>query len=239
MTLDTAVLSHAYSHTGSIEENAPGHRAATGALRRSRANPIPIRLALATDDLEAIYRFRYQIYVEEMNRRQFHADHAAKRIEDPLDYNGYNFAAFKEDEVVGVVRVNFPRTSNIEYYESFMDMCSAGPFHPSATSMCTRLMVAPRLRRTSLAMRLAQASYEFGLRNQIRYNFIDCDDHLIGFFTRLGYVLHRRAEHPEYGMGNVMRLDMLDRANLVRQRSPFLAVLDPGGSSHRVAPWLH
>src|SRR5260370_12053413 len=110
-------------------------------------------------------------------------------------------------------------------------MCSAGPFHPRARSMCTRLMVVPRLRRTSLAMRLAQASYAFGLRNQIRYNFIDCDDHLVGFFTRLGYRFQRRAEHPEYGMGNVMRLDMLDRANLVRQRSPFLAVLDPGGSS--------
>jgi len=87
-------------------------------------------------------------------------------------------------------------------------------------------MVAPRLRRTSLAMRLAQVSYEFCLCHQIRYNFIDCDDHLIRFFTRLGYMIRRRAEHPEYGMGTVMRLDLLDRARLGQTRSPFLAILD-------------
>jgi len=75
-------------------------------------------------------------------------------------------------------------------------------------------------------MRLAQVSYSFGLRNKIRYNFVDCDDHLIGFFQRLGYIFHRRAEHPEYGMGNVMRLDLLDRTRMAQTRSPFVAILD-------------
>src|SRR5712691_857618 len=115
MTLDT-MLSPAGSYADSIEENASKHRAAS---RLSRAQSIPIRLVSDPDELEAIYRFRYRIYVEEMNRRQFHADHFARRIEDPLDHSGYNFAAFQDDEVVGVLRGNFPRTSNIEYYETF------------------------------------------------------------------------------------------------------------------------
>ncbi len=238
MTID-AVLSPAHSYGGNIAENVSRNRAVADQSGLARSRSTPIRLASEPDELEAIYQFRYQVYVEEMKRYQFHADHSAKKIEDPLDRGAANFAAFQDDEVVGTVRINFPRTSSIEYYEAFMDMCSAGCFHPGATSICTRLMVAPRLRRTSLAMRLTQASYEFGLRNQIRFNFIDCDDHLIGFFVRLGYVLHRRAEHPEYGMGNVMRLDLLDRARLARQRSPFLAILDQGGALREVAPRLN
>jgi predicted GNAT family N-acyltransferase len=238
MTIDAA-LSPARAYGRSIGENASRYRAVVDRSGLAHTRSTPIRLASEPDDLEAIYQFRYRVYVEEMRRHQFHADHSAKRIEDPLDRGAANFAAFQDDEVVGTVRVNFPRTSSIEYYEAFMDMCSAGCFHPSATSICTRLMVAPRLRGTSLAMRLTQASYEFGLRNQIRYNFIDCEDHLIGFFVRLGYILHRRAEHPEYGMGNVMRLDLLDRARLVRQRSPFLAILDRRSAVREAAPRLN
>ena len=237
MTVDT-MLPPAPTYRGSTEENASRFRAAVVGSRRRRAK-LPIRLASTADELAAIYQFRYQVYVEEMNRDQFHADHLGKKIEDSLDCGGCNFAAFDNDEVVGIVRVNFPSKSSIGYYENFMDMCSAGCFHPSATSLCTRLMVAPHWRGTSLATRLAQASYEFGLRNHIRYNFIDCDDRLIGFFVRLGYIFHRRAEHPEYGMGNVMRLDLLDRARLVRQRSPFLAILDPGSNLAGAAPSLN
>ncbi len=195
-------------------------------LRHRRGQIIPIRLASGTTELESIYRFRYQIYVEEMNRGQIHADHLKKLIEDPLGSGGYNFAAFRENEVVGVLRVNFPRSSNVGYYENFLDMRSVGELHPHVTSICTGLMVAQRFRNSSLAMRLAQASYQFGLCNHIRFNFLDCDDHLIGFFTRLGYIFSRHAEHPEYGLGNVMRLDLLDLVHLTKVRSPFLAIFD-------------
>jgi GNAT superfamily N-acetyltransferase len=238
MTSDTAVSS-AYHRHGSIQESASIYRSVPPQSWQSRRKSFPIRLVSAADDLAAIYQFRYEIYVDEMNRRQFHADHLARKIEDPLDRGACNFAAYQDDEVVGVVRVNFPSMSNVEYYETFMDMHSAGRFHPSATSMCTRLMVAPRLRGTSLATRLAQATYEFCLRQQIRFNFIDCDDRMVGFFARLGYIFHRRAEHPEYGMGTVMRLDLLDRARLVLQRSPFLAILDQSSALLGVAASLN
>ena len=207
-------------------EDATRYAALGGAAGLPHSKSIPIRRAAAAEELDALYQFRYLVYVEEMNRLQFYADHSTRRIEDPLDRGGYNFGAFDGDEVVGAVRVNFPRTSNIAYYETLLDLRSVDHFHPNATSICTRLMVASRLRRTSLAMRLAQVSYRFCLRNKIRYNFMDCDDYLTRFFVRLGYIFHRRAEHPEYGIGNVMRLDLLDRARLAQTRSPFLAILD-------------
>ncbi len=191
-----------------------------------RANAITIQLASTRDHLEDIFRFRYSVYVEEMDLPQSDADHDARRIEDVFDRDAYNFAAFQDEEVVGAIRVHFSRSSDIGYYDEFFDMGSVGHFHPQATSMCTRLMVAPRLRGTALAVRLAQVSYDFGLRNQIRFNFLDCYEQLTGFFSRLGYRIHRQADHPEYGSGNVMRLDLLDREHLIQMRSPFLPILD-------------
>ena len=195
-------------------------------------------MALTSAELNAIYHFRYSIHVKEITPTQYYADHINRVIQDPFDHGAYNFAAFEDDKVVGVLRVNFSRTSNVSYYENFLNMKSVGPFHPRATSICTRLMVAPRLRGTSLALRLCQAGYEFGLRHEIRYNFLDCNDHLTRFFERLGYRFQERAEHPEYGIGNVMRLDLLDRPHLAQIRSPFLAVLNSANALGESAPGI-
>lgn len=190
---------------------------------------IPIRLASTANELEAIYRFRYAIYTQDANLPQVYADGVKQTIEDPFDRCAYNFAAFKCNEVVGALRVNFSRDSDLDYYEKFLKMHSVGFYHPGATSICTRLMVAPQFRGSSVALRLAKASYAFALRHQIRYNFVDCSDRMIRFFERLGYVHQGCAEHPEYGVGNVMRLDLLDRVNLAQIQSPFLELLAARG----------
>ena len=46
---------------------------------------IELRRVTTSADCEAIYRFRYSVYVEEMNRPQRYANHEYKRISDPLD----------------------------------------------------------------------------------------------------------------------------------------------------------
>jgi hypothetical protein len=199
---------------------------------------ILIRLAFTSEELTKIYQFRYRISVDQMAFPQFYADHTKRIIKDPFDGGAYNFAAFQQEQVVGVLRFNFSRTSNISYYENFLNMKSVGRDHPNATSISTRLMVVPRLRGTSLALRLCQAGYEFGLRHEIRYNFVDCNDHLTGFFERLGYRFQGRAEHPEYGIGTVMRLDLLDRLHLAKMRSPFLAVLNRANALGESAPGI-
>jgi len=215
------------------ERNLPANNFSS--LRDSR--PIEIRLVSDPAELAEIYEFRYQVYVEEMRFKQHHADHCLRRIEDPLDVGGYNFAAFYRDELVGVVRVNFPSTSEIGHYEDLFDMASAGRFHPDATSISTRLMTASRFRGTNLALRLCRASYAFGLDHDIRFNFLNCADRLVPFFERLGYAVHRRAEDPEHGLSPVMRLDLLDRARLTPIRSPFLSILNAKKQADCAGPY--
>jgi hypothetical protein len=100
-------------------------------------------------------------------------------------------------------------------------MFKVGNFHPSRTSLTTKLMIKPEYRKTTLAVRLAIATYRQGLKDGIRYDFIDANSHLINFFSGLGYRVHRTANHPEYGDVTIMVLDLEDINHLESIRSPF------------------
>jgi hypothetical protein len=73
-----------------------------------------------------------------------------------------------------------------------------------------------------LAVQLAYAGYNLGLENDIIWNLVDCNDHLVPFFDRLGYEWTHRAYHDEYGVVNVMRLKINDRERLMEKRSVFV-----------------
>jgi len=87
-------------------------------------------------------------------------------------------------------------------------------------------MVAPTQRRSRLPLRLAFATYDWGLHVGIKHNYIDCNDHLLKLFTRLGYSEHLPRLHlKEYGRVNSLRLNITDEYHLRAVGSPFLAVL--------------
>jgi len=188
-------------------------------------NAVQLSVCHSQKELQDLFAFRYRVYVEEMKRPQKYANHAAKLIRDPLDNRGRNIIARAGDEIVGCVRVNFSRDGDLDYYERLLAMDKVGHSHPTATSLCTRLMVAPDYRRSTLAVRLACASFDMGLRNGIVWNFVDCNDHLVEFFTRLGYECTHQAVHEEYGLVNVMRLNILDENHLRDAGSVFFKLL--------------
>ena len=176
-------------------------------------------------ELNRLGRFRYEIYVEEMQRIQLYADHDHRVIIDPLDEGATNFIAEQNGSIVGTVRVNFPRDTSVGDYESFYAIPDDS-YMREATSITTRLMVSPRLRGGSLPLRLALTAYEFGLRNGILFDHIDCNDHLRSFFFKLGYEEMFRKNHAEYGDVTCLVLRLRDRKRLSNSGSPFLKALD-------------
>lgn len=160
-----------------------------------------------------------------MARKQRYADHENKRIEDPLDRTALNFAAWNGEIVVGHLRVNFSRNSPLDYYSDLFGMAFAGDDHPSATSVSTRLMLAPQFRGSSIAVRLCAEAFRVGLEQGIRWNFIDCNEHLIQFFKRLGFREYRpMVQHDEYGEVMPLVLKLHDQAHFDELGSPFAAL---------------
>lgn len=182
-----------------------------------------IRIVKTTAELEQVYQFRYNIYVEEMGRKQIYADHQRKTVIEPLDKTGYIFGAFENGEVIGTFRVNLAKESDLGYYVELYQMPSVGESYPNHTSIITKLLVANNYRCGRLATRLCQAAHIFGMEKKLKFNFIDCNQHLVKFFKFIGYELYTaNVIHPEYGEVTPMVCNLLDIDLFKERRSPLV-----------------
>jgi GNAT superfamily N-acetyltransferase len=187
-----------------------------------------LRPATSKEDRSAVFRLRYDVYVNEMGRTQRYADHSQCQVEEPMDTSGHVVAAFSGADIVGTVRSNLLRlTSSSGVYEDLYDFAALQPAAREYTSLTTKLIVHRDFRNTSLALQLARAAYKYGLANGVEEDFIDCNAHLVHFFERLGYTPVKPITHPEYGEVMLLRLGLRDQAHLSRVHSPFLRDLKP------------
>lgn len=167
-----------------------------------------IELVRNREKLEEVYRFRYKIYIEEMNRKQHHADHERKRIIDPLDKHGDVFAIYEGRGVVGTVRVNLLRYDSLDEYRKLYGIDNLLPDQLRSTSISTRLMLAPHLRKSKAPYMLASAVQEHITANGVAVDYCDCNDPVRPFLEHLGYRKLHEVIHPEYGVVNVMKRDL-------------------------------
>lgn len=168
-----------------------------------------IRLALCHQDRQAIYRFRYEIYVEEMSRTQRHSDHVRRQLSDPLDQFGHIFGAFDQDgHVIGTVRVNFLADGKVgNEYEEMYQLYDLSDDERGKVSITTRLMIAPAYRQSSLPRDLFEAVRNYVIDRGVTANYADCNRPVLSFATRLGYELLRSGvQHPDYGDVFVVKL---------------------------------
>jgi GNAT superfamily N-acetyltransferase len=200
-----------------------------------------IRIAQTSEDRQRVFRFRYEIYVEEMQRQQKYADHAARTVEEPFDQTGHIFLA--EDEmgrVVGTLRTNFGRDTDFGSYRELYGLACTGRWFPQHVSICTKLMVAPEYRSSRLGIRLAGHLYQFGLEHNILFDFIDCNPPLEPLFFGLGYCrYHPRIQHPEYGDVLPLVLPLTDLAHLEEVGSPFARICREHCPLHAANHHLH
>jgi len=66
-----------------------------------------IQLAESEDEKQAVYRFRYDVYVEEMGRYGAAADHANRRLVEPEDATARIFYAAEDGVVVATSRFSW------------------------------------------------------------------------------------------------------------------------------------
>ena len=178
-----------------------------------------IRIARTDSEKERIFRFRYRIYIEEMNRPA-HADHDKRMITDWLDETGTLIYAADNGGVVATARMNLKRHGDIEFEEEY-DVRRFSPYYPERVSSTTKFMVDPKYRGGTLMNRLLQCLHTYTVENEICFDFININEPLFKFYTRLGYRTYKDTfRHPEFGEVIPMVLAMNDRHHLEAVRSP-------------------
>jgi predicted GNAT family N-acyltransferase len=139
------------------------------------------------EDLEAVYRFRYDVYVDEMGRYRDVADHERRRFVEPEDEHSWIFFAREDDEVVATARMTWggDRFSERQIHHYHLERY-VQELPPEMMIVGERLMVAPRLRGSGLVEQLVGRSHQLNPGHDIRINFGACEPHLLSLYLGWG-----------------------------------------------------
>lgn len=188
-----------------------------------------IRLVSSYQEIQACRRFWYQRYVIEMGR---HRDdkvcvrHEEKSLIDPFDECGNLFIAVEKNSIVGTVLSTYSSQSDFGYYNELYKLPVSSSSEMTKISITNKLIIAPEYRSTLLAFRLSVETYRKGLADGILRNYIDCNEHLIPFFLKLGFVSHLGwVNHKDYGRVFSLVFHLRNEAHLKKIRSPYIKVL--------------
>lgn len=163
-----------------------------------------VGLADTDEKKEAVYRFRYSVYVEEMGRYQDSADHVGRRLVEPEDDESFVFYVRDTDDgiVVGTGRMTwggrgFSRRQIDEY--SLQPFLDALPHEYIAVG--ERVMVKPSLRGTGLIDDLMEQRKQTGVEHDVRIQFAACEPHLLSLYLGQGRRTYatRNINTPEAG----------------------------------------
>jgi len=162
-----------------------------------------VGLAETEEQKEAVYRFRYTVYVEEMGRYQGSADHAGRRLVEPDDEHSWIFSARDDDgEVVGTARLSWGGNG---FTERQIDEYGLAPFLAELPSghvaLGERVMVRSDLRGSGLVEELLECRDATGLAHDVRIQFSACEPHLLSLYLGRGRRTYatRNINTPEAG----------------------------------------
>ena len=153
-----------------------------------------IHLAETEEEKRAVFRFRYEIYVEEMNRYSDVADHENRLLYEPYDeYSRISYVG-RKGRVVATARLTwgalapFPQRMIEQYHlEPFLK-----ELPPEAIAVGERGMIAPELRGTDLILEMIGAGLRFANSNRIQLTIGNCEPHLLNVYLDLGYRTYSR-----------------------------------------------
>jgi len=145
-------------------------------------------LASSDEEKEAVYRFRYGIYVEEMGRYSGIADHAKRCFSEPEDETALIFYAAVDGEVVATSRFNWG--GDAPFTDRLVDHYRLAPFldeiPPEAMAVGERGMVRPDLRGSSIFWELGERSQSFISEKRVQLIFSACEPHLLSRYISQG-----------------------------------------------------
>ncbi|HVM97473.1 MAG TPA: cyclic nucleotide-binding domain-containing protein [Candidatus Acidoferrales bacterium] len=197
-----------------------------------------IAIAEPDEERRAVYRFRYDIYVEEMGKYRNVADHAQRLFYEPVDAQSRLIYATENGEVVATARSTWGGDGPIP--QRMIEQYQLEPFlaelPESAISIGERGMVVPRLRGTDLFLRLIGTSLQLANQKRIQLCFGDCEPHLLNLYLGLGQRTYSKKNVNSTEGGYLIPILFVpeDVAYLRQIKSPLLEYVKDFGADARI-----
>lgn len=188
---------------------------------------VTVHTAQTDAEREQVYTFRYQVYVGELGLSPPTADHARKRLWDPLDDVGVSHFLLDDGEVVGSLRMVFlvdvPDPAPL--VEKFRMEPAIATMGRAAICTTSRFILHPRLRISLAIHRLIEHAFEDGVGRGVRLNYGDCSPHLLPFYEHLGYRRYTDAYNDTaYGFKVLILMLGRDQQRFTQVRSPLARI---------------
>ena len=197
-----------------------------------------IHEAVTPQQRHDVYRFRYDIYVEEMGRYRSVADHDQRIFSEPEDETARLYYATDGEQIVATMRHNWGGDAplcarQIEQYDLARFLKSI-----SCEQMIVgeRFMIAPSQRGTDLIFRLFQTYLNFVNEHRIQLIFGDCEPHLLNLYLGMGFRTYAERNVNSKETGYLVPLVMVpeDIAYMKQVKSPFVTLLQDYGDAAKV-----
>lgn len=192
------------------------------------------------EEQEAIYRFRYEIYVEEMRRYRSIADHERRLLIEPDDARSRHYYARRDGRFAGCMR--FTWGGDAAFVERHVEQYDLAPFleklPADALVVGERFMIRPDYRGTDLLFRMFCSYLAFVNERRIQLIFGDCEPHLLNVYLGLGFRTYTRRHVNSTETGYLIPLVMVaeDIDYFRAAGSPLVSVLKDFGADAQVPP---
>jgi hypothetical protein len=172
-------------------------------------SPWTIRPVFTRADVEAVFRLRYRVIVQELGDPAPADADARGMIEDPADATGHTLAAFDAaGRVLAAVRFNVFAEGVYPPCADILATAGATILDPTTTTLTARFVADTTVRSGPLPIRLVSEGYRLFLARGVRRNLIYVRPPLERFYRRLGYQPVGDTVHPKGGPVRVLDFDL-------------------------------
>ncbi|MEA3410653.1 MAG: cyclic nucleotide-binding domain-containing protein [Pseudomonadota bacterium] len=202
---------------------------------------LQVRLAATDEEREAVFRFRYRVYVDELCLNPREAEHREKILHDGLDDIGLSYGLFEDGKVVGSLRILF--FEDVDDLDPLIKKYNCKPaldaFSESAICATSRFMLDPNLRGGRVILKLMSAVFRDACKRGARLNFGDCSPHILPFYEHLGYRRYTRAYNDtSYGYKLPILMLIRDLERFEQVRSPLLRIAREQDNDQGARDWF-
>ena len=174
----------------------------------------------ASDELEALYRFRYRIFVEDMG---WLPPHSSGLLHDEFDESAHNYAAFgDEGQVIGSIRVVPDGLFGLPLERYAPPNALDDYRHGKTLAEFSRWAVHPSHARSLLGARLMKAGFERMELMDATHGILDAsvDGKEIRLYERAGFTRMGAEYVDRYHLGAMRCVTLNQRVKDVREVWP-------------------
>lgn len=189
-----------------------------------------LHIAQTQAEREAIYRLRYEVYVEEMQVFNDVADHSRRMLYGENDTDAWLMYAKLGDELIGSLRLNLGKYGC--FSDELEDTYDLQRFRSAIADeqllVLTRFMVRKAYRGSQLSFRMIEEVAEICKREKIEVAVCDCQPHLIRYYQRMGFRSYACPVYNDAAFGIMIPLAFVvrDLTYLDEIRSPLRGALE-------------